>query len=260
MNNTHLVQYSHDGLEFLIDESSGEVYASTRGLARLVGKTVSTIHSWKGAQKIQLKSAETLTTRGLQGVRVFDENQIMEAVIKYKPDLLPVFAKAGLRVCLYGLAGYSVAPTPQFRTVAQRRDDHYTFADPQELGGFTVLDGIRIKYEQLERALGGIPDNMALEISVGLCYAKHRKSLNMEEPLSRSFMALSLKGHPIEMTLYSLEEYSYFVKWFYGVYLTEKYPSYITKKLKGDPKALQSHVKDHRLPSLGDKALKLLGI
>ena len=95
MSNLQLVQYSRDGLEFLIDESSGKAYASTRGLARLVGKSVSTIRYWKGAQKIQPKSAETLTTKGIQGAQIFDESQIMEAVTKYKPELLPVLLELG---------------------------------------------------------------------------------------------------------------------------------------------------------------------
>ena len=95
MNNLQLVQYSRDGLEFLIDESSGKAYASTRGLARLVGKSVSTIRYWASARKIQLKSAEALTTRGLHSAQVFDESQIMEAVTKYKPELLPVLLELG---------------------------------------------------------------------------------------------------------------------------------------------------------------------
>ncbi len=42
-----------------------------------------------------LKNAEVQTPGGIQGVRLLSEEQIVEVVTKYKPELLAKFAKLG---------------------------------------------------------------------------------------------------------------------------------------------------------------------
>jgi hypothetical protein len=105
-----LIRFEQDGLELVIDQASGEVYASQAATARMCGVSESTITRWKGVAQVKVLQAEILTPGGLQGVALIDESGIFAAFAKYNPQLLVQCAKAGIRIYLYGLAGYKVAP------------------------------------------------------------------------------------------------------------------------------------------------------
>lgn len=102
-----------NGLELVIDTQTGECFASQRALARMCGKALSTIQNWiqgdrRGDRKIELKEAQIQTGSGFQVAMLLDEPTIYEALAKYNPQLLCQCAKAGLRVYLHMLAGFTV--------------------------------------------------------------------------------------------------------------------------------------------------------
>lgn len=74
----------------------------------MVGASDSTILRWanKGAAQFVTIEAQVQTPGGLQGAALFDENAILEAIIKYKPEMILKFASIGLRVFLHELTGY----------------------------------------------------------------------------------------------------------------------------------------------------------
>ncbi len=113
---SNLTNYNKDGLELVIDTQTGEAFASIRATARIVDKNKSSIHDYvngklQGVRQMTLKNAEVQTPGGIQGVRLLSEEQIVEVVTKYKPELLAKFAKLGVRVFLHQLAGYEVKST-----------------------------------------------------------------------------------------------------------------------------------------------------
>ncbi len=82
----------------------------------MIDKNKSSIHDYvngklQGVRQMTLKNAEVQTPGGIQGVRLLSEEQIVEVVTKYKPELLAKFAKLGVRVFLHQLAGYEVKST-----------------------------------------------------------------------------------------------------------------------------------------------------
>lgn len=109
---TNLQRYEQDGLELIIDQETGEVFASIRGYARMVGKNESTIRYRLRAGKATTKTAEIHTPGGFQGARLIDENTILKWVIQDNPEIAAQMMKAGCRVFLYGMAGYKIQTTP----------------------------------------------------------------------------------------------------------------------------------------------------
>jgi hypothetical protein len=105
---TSLARYDNDGLELIVDQSNGTVFASQSALARMCGVRLKTIREWrnKGVSQINVISAQVQTAGGMQGVSLFDEDAIFEAFNEYNPSLLIQCAKIGLRMYLHGLAGY----------------------------------------------------------------------------------------------------------------------------------------------------------
>lgn len=72
-----LQRYDKDGLELVIDDRTGETFATIRGYARMVGKTKQSINKRvKGVNQATVKSAEIQTPGGLQGVTLIPESTI----------------------------------------------------------------------------------------------------------------------------------------------------------------------------------------
>ena len=112
-----LTRYEQNGLELLINEATGETFASISALARMTDKSRQSISKYvngglEGVTQMVLKSAQIDTGKGISTVNLLNENQILEVIAKYKPDLLVKCAKAGLRLFLHGLAGYKYQVTP----------------------------------------------------------------------------------------------------------------------------------------------------
>jgi hypothetical protein len=99
-----------------IDQSTGEVFASNRSLARIIDKSASIVSDYvnsgfEGDRNSDFETAKVHTRGGLQGVRLSPESVILSAITKYKPDLLAACASAGLRVYLHRVAGFEVQST-----------------------------------------------------------------------------------------------------------------------------------------------------
>lgn len=110
---TNLTRFDNDGLELFINTQTGECFASVRGIARMVGKTASSIHHWASVQKIETKEAQIQTQPGLRSVQLFDAKAVFRAAMKFKPELAEAMAEFGATAYLYGLAGYQIAPTTE---------------------------------------------------------------------------------------------------------------------------------------------------
>jgi hypothetical protein len=114
----NLQPYTHDGLELVIDQASGESYASASAIARMMStseKVISTrqITSYGNTLLQSLKieainESQIVTGIGLRSVKLYNEKAILEFAKKYNVNLLDKFAQCGLRVFLHGLAGYKV--------------------------------------------------------------------------------------------------------------------------------------------------------
>jgi hypothetical protein len=97
-----------------IDNNTGEVFASTNSLARLIETPESTLRSFSSSSDRENLYTETVETNIQQGgkqSRLWNEDGILAAIEKYKPGLLIAFKKCGLRVFLHGMAGFRVIST-----------------------------------------------------------------------------------------------------------------------------------------------------
>jgi hypothetical protein len=107
---SELTAYNNNGLDLLIDKTTGECYASISAVARMCNRQIQTIANFihgnlKHSQKMDLIEYQTLTSTGLKTVKLLSENQILEVALKYNPELTRTLMKAGLRVYLHQLAG-----------------------------------------------------------------------------------------------------------------------------------------------------------
>jgi phage antirepressor YoqD-like protein len=107
-NDSNLIRLDRDGLELVINESTGECFASQSATARMCSKGESTIRAFVQSQKWTLKSARTEAQSGGKESQLLDEDQIGDCLAKYNPSLLTQCRKAGLRLYLHRLAGYEV--------------------------------------------------------------------------------------------------------------------------------------------------------
>jgi hypothetical protein len=122
---SNLVPFNNNGLELVIDTTTGESFASISAVARMTDKPRQYIHRYvngalKGVTKMELKTAEIQTPGGLQGVTLLNEQQIAQVIKHYKPELLKRADELAVRVFLHGLAGYkftsdAVVPAPEPR-------------------------------------------------------------------------------------------------------------------------------------------------
>lgn len=102
----NLAQYNVNGLELFINIETGEVFSSTKGLARMVEVEPKTIRYWKRGKQVVTIEAQIQTTTGFRKGELFDENAILEAIVKYKPEMILKFAAVGLRSFFHELVGY----------------------------------------------------------------------------------------------------------------------------------------------------------
>ena len=108
-----LTRFDKDGLELIVDTSTGEVFASQSAMSRMVGVSETSIRKWITSNQIAVKKLETPTTTGVKTSNLLSEEAIYQALEKYNPSLLIQCAKVGLRIYLHGLAGYKYQVKPQ---------------------------------------------------------------------------------------------------------------------------------------------------
>lgn len=109
---SNLQRYENDGLEFFIDSDTGEISPSIAGYCRMSGKSKGTISERLARSENQSKTAEIDTGYGFKVVRLIPETLVKSWVIKDNPELAKKMFDCGLRVYMYGLAGYNVSATP----------------------------------------------------------------------------------------------------------------------------------------------------
>lgn len=106
---SNLTAFNQDGIEIYINNTTGESFASISGYARMSGIAKQRIS--ERSQKLNMKEAEVLTSKGLRTVRLIDETLIVEWLIDDNPDLAKKMLKLGVRVFLHQLSGYEVKST-----------------------------------------------------------------------------------------------------------------------------------------------------
>lgn len=104
-----LKSYKKDGLELVIDELSGEVYASQKATARMCKVSEAAIHKFKGANQLTSKMAEVLTPGGLQGANLFNEGTLLKLIAHYNSELLMEFAQLGMRLTLQRAVNFEMS-------------------------------------------------------------------------------------------------------------------------------------------------------
>ncbi len=141
-NSHEFTQYEQDGLELLINESTGEVRMSQRAIQRLTGAALGSLNKFlnpsksktqsqqglKGVHDSGTLSPETQSQQGLKGVhstfdfleieivtkggvqlvKTYDEKCFIACVKKFNIDMIDAIIEAGTRLYLYGVAGYKV--------------------------------------------------------------------------------------------------------------------------------------------------------
>jgi hypothetical protein len=159
-----LERFLQDSLELVINTSTGECFAGRNALARMCGVSSATISKWKGESQIETISAEIPTAGGVQGGHLFDEEAIFNAFEKYKPELLKVCAKAGIRMYLHQLAGYKFVPVQSdsamlseiLAIVKQQRDEFMVFKAESEKFKAEVRPQLA-RLERIETATEQLP-------------------------------------------------------------------------------------------------------
>jgi phage antirepressor YoqD-like protein len=105
----NLQRYDNNGLELIIDNTTGESFASISGYARMSNASKSTIFERLNTVFYnEIKTAEISTTSGLKTVRLISENLIAEWLPRDNPKLASQMMKLGIRLFLHNLAGYNV--------------------------------------------------------------------------------------------------------------------------------------------------------
>jgi hypothetical protein len=84
---SNLTRYDNNGLELVINTTTGEAFASISAGARMTDKSQPTISRYvngtlKGHTQMTLLKAEINTPGGLQGGELLNENQILEVVTR----------------------------------------------------------------------------------------------------------------------------------------------------------------------------------
>lgn len=113
---TNLTRYENDGIELVIDNSTGEAFATLAGYARMANLAKNALanrlsRGYKGVHKKDLKTAEIQTAGGLQGVHIIPADIIFDWLLDDNTELARAMGKAGATVYLHQLAGYKIEST-----------------------------------------------------------------------------------------------------------------------------------------------------
>lgn len=105
--------------EVVINNETGASYLSQAALARIC-KTDSTNIRFALREGFEIKQAEVLTAAGLRSVKLYAEDAIAHAIVKYNPELAKQLLQLGVRTLLHKLAGWQAPDNkPKPMTQAQ---------------------------------------------------------------------------------------------------------------------------------------------
>lgn len=108
----NLAVFDKDGIEIIVNSTTGESYSSISGYARMSGKAQSTISKRIGShEQTKLLEAEIQTSKGLRTHRLLTEDLIAEWLPKDNPAMATKLIKLGVRGFLHQLAGFKVTST-----------------------------------------------------------------------------------------------------------------------------------------------------
>ncbi|HEY9705454.1 MAG TPA: hypothetical protein V6C58_23655, partial [Allocoleopsis sp.] len=84
-HNSTLVSFQQDGLELVINNATGEVFAGQNALAKMCNCESSDIRKYRGGSEL----VKSLPVKGLRGgtqiVKLYPEQLIKECLVKFNP-------------------------------------------------------------------------------------------------------------------------------------------------------------------------------
>jgi phage antirepressor YoqD-like protein len=113
---SNFVRFDADGLELVVDTSTGKAYASISATARMLETARSTVQSAiLTCRDFSTKSAEIPTNKGLQAAELLPAFAVFKLAQKYHPRLADAMGEAGANLYLLKLAGYEpkIVESPQ---------------------------------------------------------------------------------------------------------------------------------------------------
>ena len=105
-------RYEQNGLEFIIDESTGEAYTTLSAYSRMSGVSLDTLldrvakGSFEGVDLQAVKTAEVTTAAGLETVHLLPAETIFDLSFIDNLELARAMGRSGATLYIYGLVGY----------------------------------------------------------------------------------------------------------------------------------------------------------
>ena len=140
-----LKTYISEGLELVIDELSGEVFASQSAMARMSKVGESTVRKFLTSHQLTGKKAETLTSTGLKTSHIHNLKTIVKVVNKYNPELAEQFMELGATLVLQRAVNYEMSSHSVMAEVDKVVDKLYNRADHRKV--HNAFDAWCIKYK-----------------------------------------------------------------------------------------------------------------
>jgi hypothetical protein len=226
---SNLTRFDTESLELFINEA-GECFASIRGMARMVGVNEKTIRRFLTAAQINVKTTEIPTNKGIRSADLLDEDAILEAVIKYKPELFKQFAKLGLRFYLHKVSGFKVEEVqPKINIYAHRVQIASQWSIPK--GYWCIFHEISLLANKvgIEYPVGQYD---LIDGSVGIAWNKYRTAFDWckETTTFPVFFGDNRDKAHVEAKAYRNSELSYFRDWLENVYSHGRLLKYLEGK------------------------------
>lgn len=99
--------FKTEEIEIVVDEITGETYASISATARMCKVDESSIRRFiKTSAQSTIKSAKIQTTQGIRTSALLNEELILDCLYEYNPRLTRAFAQMGLRKYFHTEIGY----------------------------------------------------------------------------------------------------------------------------------------------------------
>jgi hypothetical protein len=226
---SNLTRFDTESLELFIN-NNGECFASIRGMARMVGVTPKTIRRFLSEAQIERKAAKIPTSKGMQGGDLLDEDAMLEAVLKYKPELFKQFAKLGLRFYLHKVVGFKAEETqPKVSLYAKRLDIATKWNIPK--GHWCIFHEISLLANKVGLEYP-VAEYDLIDGSVGQAWNKYRKFFDwcQETTTFPVFFGDNRDKANVQAKAYRNSELSYFRDWLENIYTYNRLPKYLNYK------------------------------
>lgn len=159
---SNLQRYNSDDIELVIDNTTGEAFATERGYALMSGLSQQAVNkrTRKPDNQTIVKKAETLTTQGLRTNNLIPADTVFLWLMKDNPELAVKMGQVGATIYLHQLAGYKVNST-----AIEKPLDHVSTLK-QLLGAAEQMLAVREQGQLMpgfgmltDAAIQGLPDN-----------------------------------------------------------------------------------------------------